>query len=279
VLGLLLGGIYAFVALGLAVIFGVMDVINVAHGGFVVVGMYTVWFVADSLGYPPYLGIPLAAAGLFVGGALIQRTTIAPVMEGPEENKFLVTVAFLVLLVALVEMQFSATPRQLDVGLGSTAVGGVYVLEGQLFALTVAAVTFAAVWVLLHRTDIGRAIRGTADNRLGAAYAGVDVRRVDYITFGLGAALAGLAGGLITFIQPFDPYLGNEYLTIAFVVVVLGGLGSIPGTLLGGLIVGMLHVFGSFYLPGTYYNVLIMLVFIVVLLVKPTGLLGSQHRA
>ena len=278
-LGLLLGGIYAFVALGLAVIFGVMDVINVAHGGFVVVGMYTVWFVADSLGYPPYLGIPLAAAGLFVGGALIQRTTIAPVMEGPEENKFLVTVAFLVLLVALVEMQFSATPRQLDVGLGSTAVGGVYVLEGQLFALTVAAVTFAAVWVLLHRTDIGRAIRGTADNRLGAAYAGVDVRRVDYITFGLGAALAGLAGGLITFIQPFDPYLGNEYLTIAFVVVVLGGLGSIPGTLLGGLIVGMLHVFGSFYLPGTYYNVLIMLVFIVVLLVKPTGLLGSQHRA
>lgn len=278
-LGLLLGGIYAFVALGLAVIFGVMDVINVAHGGFVVVGMYTVWFVADSLGYPPYLGIPLAAAGLFAGGALIQRTTIAPVMEGPEENKFLVTVAFLVLLVALVEMQFSATPRQLDVGLGSTAVGGVYVLEGQLFALTVAAVTFAAVWVLLHRTDVGRAIRGTADNRLGAAYAGVDVRRVDYITFGLGAALAGLAGGLITFIQPFDPYLGNEYLTIAFVVVVLGGLGSIPGTLLGGLIVGMLHVFGSFYLPGTYYNVLIMLVFIVVLLVKPTGLLGSEHRA
>jgi branched-chain amino acid transport system permease protein len=279
VLGILLGGIYAFVALGLAIIFGVMEVINVAHGGFVVAGMYTVWFVSNSLNLSPYLGIPLAAVVLFVVGVAIQRATIAPVMEESESSKFLVTVAFLVIIVAFIEMQFSATPRQLDLDLGSTAAGGVYILEGQLFALAVAIATFAAVWVFLHRTHTGRAIRGTADNRLSAAYAGIDVHRIDYLTFGLGAALAGLAGALVTFIQPFDPYLGNEYLTIAFVVVVLGGLGSIPGTLLGGLLVGMLHVFGSFYLPGTYYNVLIMLVFILVLLLRPAGLLGGEHRA
>lgn len=278
VLGILLGGIYAFVALGLSIIFGVMDVINVAHGGFVVVGMYTVWFVADTLGWSPFLGVPLAAAVLFVLGVVIQRTTIAPVMEQSESSTFLVTVAFLVLLVSLVEMQFTATPRQLDLELGSIAVGGVYILRGQLYALGIATVTFALVWLLLHRTHTGRAIRGTADNRTSAAYVGIDVQRVDYLTFGLGAGLAGLAGALITFIQPFDPYLGNEYLTIAFVVVVLGGLGSIPGTLLGGLVVGMLHVFGSFYLPGSYYNVVIMLVFIVVLLVRPAGLLGRNHR-
>lgn len=278
VLGLLLGGIYAFVALGLTVIFGVMEVINVAHGGFVVGGMYVVWFVSDTLGSSPYLGIPLAAAVLFVVGVAIQRTAVAPVMEADEDRKFLVTVAFLVIIVALVEMQFSATPRQLDLDLGSTGVGGVYILNGQLFALAVAGVTSAAVWVFLHRTRTGRAVRGTADSRLNAAYAGVDVRRIDYLTFGLGAALAGLAGALITFVQPFDPYLGNEYLTVAFVVVVIGGLGSIPGTLVGGLLVGMIHVFGSFYLPGSYYNVLIMLVFVLVLLLRPAGLLGGEAR-
>ncbi|MFC7134701.1 MULTISPECIES: branched-chain amino acid ABC transporter permease [Salinibaculum] len=277
VLGVLLGGIYGFVALGLTIIFGVMEVVNVAHGAFTVVGMYTVWYVSNTLGLSPLLGIPAAAVVLFALGVLIQRTAVAPVMDGPESGKFLVTIAVLIILVALVEIQFTATPRQLDVDLGSTGVRGVYVPDGQLYALAVAAVTFAAVWLFLQRTHTGRTIRGTADSRLSAAYVGVDVARVDALTFGLGAGLAGLAGALITFVQPFDPYLGNEYLTIAFVVVVLGGLGSIPGTVVGGLLVGLLHVFGSFYLPGSWNNVLILLVFIAVLLVRPTGLFGGSH--
>jgi branched-chain amino acid transport system permease protein len=276
-LGLLLGGIYAFVALGLTIIFGVMGVVNIAHGAFIVVGMYTVWFASTTLGVSPFLGIPLATVVLFGLGVLIQRTTVAQVIDGPEENKVLVTIAFLIILVGLVEMTFSPTPRQLDAGQGSVGFGGVYLPAGQLYALGIAAVAFAAVWLFLQRTHTGRAIRGTADNRVNAAYAGIDVARIDYLTFGLGAALAGLAGALITFIQPFDPYLGNQYLTIAFVVVVLGGLGSIPGTVLGGLIVGMLHVFGSFFLPGSYYHVLILGVFILVLLVRPAGLLGGTH--
>lgn len=277
VLGVLLGGVYAFVALGLTVIWGVMEVINVAHGAFVVVGMYTVWFVTNDLGLSPFLGVPLAALVLFVLGVGIQRTTIAPVMEGSEANKFLVTVASLVILVALVEFAFSPDPRQLEASAGSVAVAGVYLLAGQLYALAVAVVTFALSWLFLQYTHTGRAIRATADSRLGAGYAGVDVRRVDTLTFGLGAGLAGLAGALVTFVQPFDPYLGNEYLTIAFVVVVLGGLGSIPGTLVAGLLVGMIHVFGSFYLPGSYYNVLIMLVFIATLVFRPTGLVGGEY--
>jgi branched-chain amino acid transport system permease protein len=278
VLGILLGGVYAFVALGLTVIWGVMEVINVAHGAFIVVGMYTVWFVTTDLGFSPFLGVPLAAVVLFVLGVGIQRTTIAPVMEGSEANKFLVTVAFLVMIVALVEFLFSPTPRQLDVSAGSFAVAGVYLLAGQLYALVIAVGTFALSWGFLQYTPTGRAIRATADNRLGAAYAGIDIRRIDTLTFGFGAGMAGLAGALVTFVQPFDPYLGNEYLTIAFVVVVLGGLGSIPGTLVGGLLVGMIHVLGSFYLPGSYYNVLIMLVFIATLLFKPTGLMGSDYH-
>lgn len=276
-LGLLLGGIYAFVALGLTIIFGVMGVVNIAHGAFVVVGMYTVWFTSATLGLSPFVGIPLAGVVLFVLGVAIHRSTVAQVIDGPEESKVLVTIAVLIILVGLVEMAFSPTPRQIDAGLGSLGFGGVYLPAGQVYALAVAAVTFVAVWAFLHRTHTGRTIRGTADNRLSAAYVGIDVGRVDYLTFGMGAGLAGVAGALITFVQPFDPYLGNAYLTIAFVVVVLGGLGSIPGTLLGGLVVGMLHVFGSFYLPGSYYHVLILAVFIVVLTVRPTGLLGGTH--
>ena len=274
-LGLLLGAIYGFVALGLTIVFGVMGVVNLAHGAFTVVGMYVVWFVADTLGLSPFLGIPLAGLTLFVLGVLIQRATIAPVLEASKGASVLVTMAILVILVALVEMTFSATPRELEVGKGSFEVGGVFFPAGQVYALAAAAVTFLVVWAFLRRTHTGRAIRATADDRVNAAYAGIDVARIDYLTFGLGAGLAGLAGALVTFIQPFDPFLGHEYLTIAFVVVVLGGLGSIPGTLLGGLLVGLLHVFGSFYLPGSYYQVLILSVFILVLLLRPAGLMGD----
>lgn len=276
VLGLLLGGVYGIVSLGLTIIFGVMDVVNVAHGAFAVVGMYTVWFVYDTLGASPFFGIPLAAVFLFVAGVAIQRALLAPVMDAGEDRKFLVTMALLIILVAAVEVTFDPDPRTVDAGLGATGIAGVYVPEGQFYAMLIGVATFVATWAFLKYTHTGRAIRGTADNRESAAYAGIDVRRIDALTFGLGAGLAGLAGALVALIQPFDPYLGNEYLTTAFVVVVLGGLGSIPGALLGGLIIGMIHVFGVFYLPGSYYQVLVLLVFVLVLLFKPTGLMGGD---
>jgi branched-chain amino acid transport system permease protein len=275
VLGVLLGGIYGIVSVGLTIIFGVMDVVNIAHSAFVAVGMYTVWVVSQQ-GLSPFLGLPVAGALLFAVGVAIQRSAIAPLVEERQSSRLLVTIAFSIVIIAVIEGTFGPTPRNLDLDLGSIAVGGVYVIRGQLYALVVAAATFAAVWVFLHRTHTGRAIRGTADNRTSAAYAGVDVERVDALTFGLGAGLAGLAGGLVTFVQPFDPYLGNTYLTIAFVVVVLGGLGSIPGTVVGGLIVGLLHVFGSYFLPGSYYNVLILVVFVALLVFRPTGLFGGE---
>jgi branched-chain amino acid transport system permease protein len=277
VLGVLLGGIYAIVSVGLTIIFGVMDVVNIAHSAFVAVGMYTVWVVSQQ-GLSPFLGLPVAAVLLFVAGVAIQRSTIAPLIDERQSSRLLVTIAFSIVIIATIEATFGPTPRNLDLDLGSIAVGGVYVIRGQLYALVVAAVAFAAVWVFLHRTHTGRAIRGTADSRVNAAYAGVDVERVDALTFGIGAGLAGLAGGLVTFVQPFDPYLGNTYLTIAFVVVVLGGLGSIPGTAVGGLVVGLLHVFGSYYLPGTYYKVLILVVFVALLVFRPTGLFGGESH-
>lgn len=276
VFGILLGGIYGLVALGLTMIFGVMDVINFAHGAFLVVSMYTVWFVSDATGVTPFLAIPVAVVALFVVGIVVHRTTIAPIIEAPQENQLIVTFGVLLVLVSLIEMRFTGDPRSLDLDLGSTSVSGVFIPNGQLYALVIAIVAMVSTWLFLSRTMLGRAIRGTADNRDGAKYVGINVGRIDYLTFGLGAALAGVAGAAIPLFQSFDPFLGDQYLVNAFVVVVLGGLGSFPGAFLGGLIIGFVQVFGSFYLSGSYYQVVIFLIFILMLLVRPSGLLGGE---
>jgi branched-chain amino acid transport system permease protein len=275
VFSILLGGIYGLVALGLTMIFGVMDVVNFAHGAFLVVAMYTVWFVSGAVGLSPFLVIPVAVVVLFVLGVIVHRATIAPIMEAPQENQLIVTFGVFLILVSLLEMSFTSTPRGLDLELGSFGVAGVFIPEGQFIALVIAVVAVTATWLFLRRTMLGRAIRGTADNREGARYVGINVPRIDYLTFGIGAALAGLAGAAIPLFQQFDPFLGEQYLINAFVVVVLGGLGSFPGALLGGLVIGFVQVFGAFFLPGTFYQVLIFSIFIAILLFKPSGLLGG----
>jgi len=275
VFGILLGGIYGLVALGLTMIFGVMDVINFAHGAFLVVAMYTVWFVSDAAGLSPFLAIPVAVAVLFVLGVVVHRATIAPIMDAPQENQLIVTFGLFLVLVSILEMVFTSTPRSLGLDLGSFGVAGVFIPEGQFFALVIAVLAVVVTWLFLQRTMLGRAIRGTADNRDGAQYVGINVPRIDYLTFGIGAALAGLAGAAIPLFQQFDPFLGEQYLINAFVVVVLGGLGSFPGALLGGLIIGFVQVFGTFFLPGTFYQVVIFSIFIAILLLKPSGLMGG----
>lgn len=276
VFGLLLGGIYGLVALGLTMIFGVMDVINFAHGAFMVVAMYTVWYVSGLLGLSPLLFIPLAVLVLFVLGVIVHLGTIAPIMEAPQENQLIVTFGVLLILVSAIEMIFTPDPQNYNIDLGSIVVAGVFAPEGQLYALILAVGAMVGTWLFLQRTMLGRAIRATADNREGARYVGINVPRIDYLTFGFGAALAGLAGAAIPLFQTFDPFLGDRWLINAFVVVVLGGLGSFPGAFLGGMIIGFVQVFGIFYLSGSFYQVVIFAIFIVVLLIKPEGLLGGD---
>ncbi|QCS45064.1 branched-chain amino acid ABC transporter permease [Natrinema versiforme] len=271
----LLGGIYGLVALGLTMIFGVMDVINFAHGAMMVVGMYTVWWTATAFGLHPILSIPLAVLGLFAIGVLVHLTTISSIMDAPQENQLIVTFGIMLILISAIEITFSTDPQSLGLGLGSVAIAGVFLPLGQLYALLISISAVVVVWLFLQRTQLGRAIRGTADDRTAAQYVGINVPRIDYLTFGIGAALAGLAGAVIPLFQQINPYLGDSYLINAFVIVVLGGLGSFPGALLGGLIVGFVHVFGQYFLPGSGYQISIFLIFILVLLLKPEGLLGG----
>ncbi|WP_226040250.1 branched-chain amino acid ABC transporter permease [Natrinema sp. DC36] len=272
---ILLGGIYGLVALGLTMIFGVMDVINFAHGAMMVVGMYTVWWASTALGLNPFLMIPVAVLVLFAIGVVVHFATISPIMDAPQENQLIVTFGVMLILVSAIEIAFSANPQSLGLRLGSINVGGLFFPLGQLYALLIAVTAVVVVWAFLQRTQLGRAIRGTADNRDAAQYVGINVPRIDYVTFGLGAALAGLAGAVIPLFQGIDPYLGDSYLINAFVIVVLGGLGSFPGALFGGLIIGFVHVFGQYFLPGSGYQIAIFLIFILVLLLKPEGLLGG----
>lgn len=277
--GVLLGGIYGLVALGLTLIFGVMDVINFAHGAMMVVAMYIVWAVSSTLGITPFAVIPLAVVALFALGVAIHRGAIAPIMDAPQENQLIVTFGILLILVSVVEMAFSPNPRQYPLELGSQQVGTTFIPDGQLIALAIAVLAIATTWSFLHRTRLGRAMRATADNRQGAQYVGIDVPRIDYLTFGLGAALAGLAGAVVPLFQTFDPFIGDRWLINAFVVVILGGLGSFPGALVGGMIIGLVQVFGLFFLPGSFYQVVIFGIFILVLLLKPRGLLGGDVYA
>lgn len=271
----LLGGIYGLVALGLTMIFGVMDVINFAHGAMMVVGMYTVWWLSTTLGLNPFLTVPIAVLVLFAVGVVVHFATISPIMDAPQENQLIVTFGVMLILVSAIEIAFSANPQSLGLRLGSIDVAGVFLPLGQLYALIIAVTAVVAVWAFLQRTQLGRAIRGTADNREAAQYVGINVPRIDYVTFGIGAALAGLAGAVIPLFQQINPYLGDSYLINAFVIVVLGGLGSFPGALLGGLIVGFVHVFGQYFLPGSGYQIAIFVIFILALLFKPEGLLGG----
>lgn len=277
VFGILLGGIYALAALGLTMIFGVMDVVNFAHGAFLVAGMYTAWWVSSTFGISPFLAIPAAVALLFVIGVALSILTIEPIIEAPEENQFIVTLGISFVILAAVEITFGPQPRSLNLQLGKYQLAGTFVPKAQFFALAIAVAAIAASWAFLYYTELGRALRATADNRDAAWYMGINVPRIDHLTFGLGAALAGLAGSAIVLFSPFDPFAGETYLVKAFVIVVLGGLGSFPGALLGGLIIGLVEVFGSYYLPGTFNEIVIFGIFVLLLYVKPTGLLGGEE--
>ncbi|WP_254861542.1 branched-chain amino acid ABC transporter permease [Halovivax gelatinilyticus] len=276
--GILLGGIYGLVALGLTMIFGVMDVINFAHGAFLAIGMYFSYVVFTSFGLSPLVSLPLAFVALFVLGMAIERATIEPIIDAPAQSQIIITLGLWFIIEALIEIAFSPNPQSIHGSYGSFSIAGISIAEGRFYSLVVAVIAMVATWGFLYYTDMGRMIRGTADNRVGARYVGIDVRKINYTTFGIGAALAGVAGAAITMVRPFDPYTGEIYLINAFIVVVLGGLGSLPGAIVAGLIIGMVEVFGSYYYPRTMYQMLIFLIFIATLLLKPSGLFGSDHH-
>jgi branched-chain amino acid transport system permease protein len=277
--GVMLGGLYALIALGLTLIFGVMKVINFAHGSLMMLAMYATFWLATVLRLDPYLSLLLTVPAGFALGYAVQRVVIAPVLRDAEHNQLLMTLGLALFLDNLALVAFKADPRTLLTAYSQStvALGALRLNLPRLLAFGGALLITALLALFLRTTDLGRALRAAAEERDGAALVGIPVRRVYAIAFGLGSACVAAAGTMAVPFFYVSPEVGNTFVITAFVVVVLGGLGSFTGALLGGLLVGVVESLGGLFVHGSLAQIGIFLLFILVLLVRPAGLLGARH--
>jgi branched-chain amino acid transport system permease protein len=278
VLGLLLGGVYVSVALGFSLVWGILNIVNLAHGAFVIIGAYVTWVLFTRLGVDPFLSLPVDAVVLFAVGYGLQRGLINRVIRAPLLFTFLLTFGINLVIVSLLLLIFSpdfrsVTPSYSGSGLSLGAVTIPYI---GLARLGVAMLLALLLWFLLNRTRIGAGIQAVGADRDAAQLVGIDLRHVYALTFAIGAAFAGVAGGLIGLQQSITPTAGDPFTLQSFAVVILGGLGRVSATIAGGLLFGLIQVLGL-NAPGLgagYSNAIAFAVLVVVLAFRPQGLLG-----
>ncbi len=275
-----MGSIYALVATGLTLVFGVMRVINFAHGDFLMVAMYAALTMVTLFGLDPYLTILVTAPLLFLFALIVFRLVIARTLKGPEINQLLITLALGIILQNLITILYTSNPRSINVPYASSRIilGPVVLTYTRLFALLLAASSAAVLYWLLYRTALGRTLRAASQNRDAANLMGIHVESTYMLAFGIGLACLGVAGPSLLPIMYASPDIGTAFTLTAFVVVVLGGLGSFGGALVGGLAIGLVESLGRALLPGSYGQALPYLLFIVVLLLRPQGLFGVKAR-
>jgi branched-chain amino acid transport system permease protein len=277
--GILIGGVYALIGIGLTLIFGVMRVINFAQGELVMVGMYTTFWLFVLLGVDPFLSVVLTMRALFVLGALLQRSLINRVLDALPQNQILLTIGIGLVLSNTAMLVFTSDYRILSTSYSSSSVRlfGLPLSTPLLYCFLITAVITAVLYWFLVKTDIGHAIRATAQDREAAQLMGVNVRTMGVLAFGLGAALAGAAGALVSPTYYIYPQVGGAFTLKAFVVVVLGGMGSIIGATLGGVLIGVAESVSGTYIGSGWKDVCVYVIFLLVLLLKPSGLLGKSR--
>jgi branched-chain amino acid transport system permease protein len=277
--GLLDGGLLALVAVGFSLVWGVMNIVNLAHGAFVLIGAYIGWKLDSSLGIPPLLAMFVAAAALLGVGYLVQRYLINLVVNAPIWMTLLLTFGLSLVLVNGLVLLFTGDFRSIPTSYGSDGLtlGDVRIPYGRLIAFAIAiAFTLALVW-FMDRTRLGLAIKATGMDRGAARLMGVKVRRVYGLTFGIAAGLAGAAGAIYGTVDTFSPADAGGFTLQSFVIAVLGGLGNMWGALAGGLLLGVVQAWSGQYLGGTLINAVAFAVLVTVLIVRPAGLLGKPY--
>ena len=276
--GLLFGGVYSLMAVGLTLIFGVMRVVNFAHGDMMVWGMYLAWMLATRLGVDPYLGFVVVAAALFVFGVVVQRGLVDRIVDAPHEMQILLMLGVALVLENAALVSFGPEPQRVRSPLTASALwlGPLFVDVGRLVTFLVAAALTAALSLFLFRTDLGRTIRAAADNTYGALVIGTDVRRVYAVAFGIGAACVGAAGALVAPLVPFQPSTGLQLSVTSFNIVIIGGMGSLLGAFVGGLLVSLAESMGAVFLAPSMKELVSFSLLIVILLVRPAGLFGKR---
>jgi branched-chain amino acid transport system permease protein len=275
--GILVGGIFAVVALGFSLVWGIMNIINLAHGSFVMLGAYTAYVFFTAWHLDPFLSIPLAFVLLFAFGYGIQRFVINFVVRTPMLTTFLLTFGLSLLVVNAALLVFHGDVKGITTGYSGSnfSIGSVTIAWVKLWTLVVALAITALMQAFLVRTKTGRAIRAVAMDIDAAQLTGVRVAHIYAIVFGLGAGLAGAAGVLISLSYSLQPSMGDPFVITAFVVCVLGGLGTVQGALVGGIVYGVLEAFGAQYIGTGLQDAVALVVLLIVLIVRPNGILGK----
>ena len=276
--GLMTGAVYALVALGLTLVYGVLHIINFAHGALLTAAMFAAVFAYTLLGLDPYLAVFLLAPLFFVAGYALQRFVVGPAAHGEDRNFLLVTLGLAIVIENALLYFFRADTRIIDLPYAFDVVelGPAFIAVPRIVALGAVIAVAAALWAIMRFTDTGKAIRAVAKERLGAELCGINVAHVFAITFGLGTACVAIAACLLIPTYYVNPTAGEAFVLIAFTVVVLGGMGSIAGALIGGLFVGVVESLSSVFLGESLGQIGIFALFIVTLLVRPSGLFGAR---
>ncbi|MCX7892261.1 MAG: branched-chain amino acid ABC transporter permease [Burkholderiales bacterium] len=278
VAGVLTGLIYGLMALGLSVIFGVVRVVNFAHGEMMTIAMYAAVLLFGAFRLDPFLALAPVAVAFFAFGYALQAGLINPFVERPEHSQFMLLVAVAIIMVNGLLMGFGPDARsaQVDYALDSFEVGPLVVDKVRVYAASVAVLLAAGLFAFFRLTATGRAIRACADNLLGAKVVGLDVKRYYALTFGIGAALVGAAGVLQAMLVDVTPALGPVYTLLAFVIVIVGGLGSMGGALAGGVLIGLSEALAGVAFTPSAKSMFSFALLILVLLLRPQGLLGKK---
>ena len=274
--GLVLGGLYAGIAVGFSLVWGVLNVINLLHGSFVVLGSYIAYFAYASLGIHPFLSVILAGAALGLLAYPLQAGLINRVVGAPVLMTLTLTFGLDLILNNGMLLAFKADYRKLSLPLGSLQAGPVVLPLDKLAATLLALLLTFGLYRLLRDSRIGRAIVAVRMDREAALLMGVDVKRINAVTFAVGALMAGASGSLLSLIYPISPLNSGLFLSKAFVICVLGGLGSVPGAMVGGLALGLVESFGAYALGPEHVTSLSFGILILLLMVRPSGLLGRK---
>jgi branched-chain amino acid transport system permease protein len=275
--GLLVGLVYALVAVGLTLIFGVMDIVNFAHGEFLMLGMYASFWGYALWRLDPLFTLPFTALGLFALGALLYRLVIRRIIDAPMLSQVFTTFGLMILFRGLAQYLWKPDFRSVDrtVVAGTVAFGGLQLGLPQVTAAVGAVATTGAVLWFLRRTRLGAALEATAADREAAALMGIDGQKMFALAWGIGAACAGVAGALLSATYPIFPEVGASFILVAFVLVALGGFGSVAGAFWAGILVGVVEVVGGFLWDPAYKMVLVLSLYLLVVWLRPQGLLGK----
>ena len=277
--GLLIGLIYALVAVGLTLIFGVMDIVNFAHGEFLMFGMYSSFWLFSLYALDPIFTLPLTALFLFALGTVLYKLVISKITNAPMVSQIFTTFGLMILFRGVAQFFWKPDFRTIGDSMvsGHVSLAGIQIGLPQVTAGIGAIVVTTAIYLFLTKTKAGAALEATAADKEAAQLMGINSQKMFALAWGLGAACAGVAGGLLSTFFPIFPDVGANFILIAFVVVNLGGFGSVIGALIAGILVGVIEVMGGFFLGPQYKLVIVLILFLAVLMFRPQGLMGKAQ--